>query len=440
MTSTPIFWLIAFVLALGVLAALVWPLMRARTIEAPGVEAAATAVFRDHKRQLDEEVAAGTLSVADRDAAEAELVARFGDELAVKSAEIGAGSERSRWIVALVLVALVPASAAVLYFTLGDPSSLKPAPPAVAAQAGANHPVDDVQIAAMIERLAEKMKANPEDPQGWMLLGRSYLKLGRYNDSAAAFAEAAKRMPEDAQLLTDQAEAIAMSQGQSLQGRPEEMLKRALVLEPNNAQALAMSAAAAAERRDFTGAIALTKRLQGLVPPNSEESQQVDQMLADLEAQRKGGPGASAAPVIAAAPRCRRPGDDPPNAATAAPVTPSSGATEGVTGRVELDAKLAGKFAPGDALFIYARDPAGSRMPLAILRGTAADLPKAFSLTDAMAMTPAATISKAKTVVIEARISKSGNAVPSSGDLHGASAAVTPGTGNVRVVIDQVVP
>ena len=88
----------------------------------------------------------------------------------------------------------------------------------------------------------------------------------------------------------------------------------------------------------------------------------------------------------------------------------------------------------------YARDPSGSRMPLAVMRGTAAELPKAFSLTDAMAMTPASTISKAKSVVVEARISKSGNAMPQAGDLRGASAAVTPGTGNVRIVIDQVVP
>ena len=79
-------------------------------------------------------------------------------------------------------------------------------------------------------------------------------------------------------------------------------------------------------------------------------------------------------------------------------------------------------------------------MPLAVMRGTAAELPKSFALTDAMAMTPAMTISRAKTVVIEARISKSGNATPQPGDLRGASSVVKPGASGVRIVIDQVVP
>ncbi|HQR12750.1 MAG TPA: c-type cytochrome biogenesis protein CcmI [Casimicrobiaceae bacterium] len=455
MTSTPIFWLIAFVLALVVLAALVWPLLRSRKSDAPGIEAAATAVFRDHKRQLDEEVAAGTLSPAERDAAEAELVKRFGDELAVESAEIGAQSERSRWIVALVLVAVVPASAALLYYTLGEPGAIKAQPPVAAAGATPEHSATDPQIIAMIDRLAEKMKASPEDPKGWILLGRSYLKLGRYKESVAAFEEAAKRMPPDTQLFADMAEAVAMAQGQSLQGRPEELIKRSLALDPNNPQAIGMAAAAAAERRDFAGAIVLMKRLKDIVPPNSEESQQVDRMLAELEAQQKGGTATAAAPG-AAPPAVSAPAPATPAASAAAvaaaPAPKSaapkaeaespkaSGASAGVTGRVEIDPKLAGKFAPGDALFIYARDPEGSRMPLAIVRGTAAELPKAFTLTDAMAMTPAATISNAKSVVIEARISKSGNAAPSAGDLRGTSSAIKPGAGNVRVVIDQVVP
>ena len=452
MTSTPLFWLIAFVLALGVLATLVWPLLRSRASEAPGVEAAATAVFRDHKRQLDEEVAAGTLTPAERDTAEAELVARFGDELAAGSAEMGAGSGQSRWIAALVLVALVPVSAGLLYWTVGEPGAIKQAA-APAAAAPAEHTLTDPQIIAMIERLAEKMKANPDDPKGWILLGRSYLKLGRYDDSVAAFAEAAKRMPEDAQLLADQAEAIAMTQGQSLQGRPEALLKRAMALEPNNPQVLGMAAAAAAERRDFNGAIVLMQRLKANVQPNSEESQQVDQMLAQLDAQRTRGSGVAGAPASVApssAPAAPQTSPKSNGAVAAAPAgapapksnvaTPMSGAVNGVTGRVEIDAKLAGKFSSGDVLFIYARDPAGSRMPLAIMRGTAGELPKTFSLTDAMAMTPANTISNAKSVVVEARVSKSGNAAPQTGDLRGTSAAVAPGTGNVRVVIDQVVP
>ncbi len=414
MTSLPFFWFIAFVLAVGVLVALVWPLLRQRNGDAPGDEAAATAVFRDHKRQLDAEVAAGTLSAADRDAAKAELVARFGSELVAipadvpteLSADIGVTSERSRWIAAIVLVALVPASAALLYAYLGNPAAVNAPPPAVArAEPG----ITDPQIVAMVDRLAEKMKSNPEDGKGWVLLGRSYLKMGRYDDSVAAFTEAVKHLPESAGLLADQAEAIAMAQDQRLTGRPEALLKRALVLDPDYPKALAMSAAASAERGDYVTAIALWKKLKAGVPPNSEQSQQIDQVLADLEQARKD-----------------------------APKTAVSAGT-GVEGRVTVDPKLIAKIAPGDALFIYARDPDGSRMPLAVLRGTAAELPKSFALTDAMAMAPGMTISRAKNVVVEARISKSGNATPQPGDLRGTSTAVAPGANGVRIVIDQVV-
>jgi cytochrome c-type biogenesis protein CcmH len=445
MNSLPLFWLTAFVLALGVLAALVRPLMRQRRSDAPGDEDAATAIFRDHKRQLDAEFAAGTLSVAERDAAQAELVARFGTELGQEPAAALKSSGRSRWIAAIVLVAVVPAAAGLMYVLLGNPAavnapSASAAPAASAAHAGGD--TTDPQIVAMIDRLAEKMKANPDDPKGWVLLGRSYLKMGRFDDSMAAFADAAKRMPENAGLLTDQAEAIAMAQGKRLEGRPAELLKRALALDPDDPRTIALSAAAAAERDDVDGAIKLYRRLKALIPADSEDVQQIDQVLAELEAARKGGKGSPAPAVAAVAAAPTAPAATTAPAVVAAPsaAAPASAPGAGISGRVEIDPKLAARMAPADTLFIYARNAEGSRMPLAILRGTASELPKSFTLTDAMAMTPAQTISLAKSVVVEARISKAGNAVPQSGDLRGTSAPIQPGAANVRIVIDQVVP
>jgi cytochrome c-type biogenesis protein CcmH len=427
MASLPLFWSIAFLLAGGVLTALVWPLVRQRKGSAPDDEAAATAVFRDHKRQLDAEFAAGTLSAAERDAAQNELVARFGTELAVAPASVSRASERSRWIAAIVLVALLPASAALLYIVLGNPAAVNApaAPKEITGHPDASN--TDPQIIAMVDRLAEKMKANPEDGKGWILLGRSYLKLGRYDDSAAAFAEAARRMPESAGLLTDQAEAIAMAQGRSLAGRPAQLLTRALALDPDYPKALAMSAAASAERGDFDGAIALYTRLKTHVPAGGEESQKIDEVVAELAAARKG----ASMPALAAA---------APSAPAASAAVPSVAPAPGVSGRVEIDPKLAAKVAPGDTLFIFARDPEGGRMPLAVMRGTASELPKSFVLTDAMAMAPNMTISRAKTVVVEARVSKSGNAAPQAGDLRGSTTPIKPGADKIRIVIDQVVP
>ena len=439
MNPTPIFWLSAFALATVVLVVLVWPLLRRRSSQAaPGDEAAATAIFRDHKRQLDAEFAAGTLSAAERDAAQAELVARFGTELSAPPAAAPVSGGRSRWIAAIAVAAMVPVVAGVLYTMLGNPAAVNSVTVPVARNPHGDGSANDPQVVAMIETLAEKMKANPDDPNGWVLLGRSYLKLGRYDDSAAAFAEAAKRMPEVAALLADQAEAIAMAQGKSLAGRPSELLKRALALEPNDPKTVAMSGAAAAERKDYDGAIKLYTHLKSMVQPGSEDAQQIDQVLAELEAMK----GGKRAPSVAAAPAApaATPAPAAPVAASrAAPAT--SGASGGsVSGRVEIDPKLAAKMAAGDKLYIYARNAEGSRMPLAITQGAAADLPKTFTLTDAMAMTPAQTISMAKSVVIEARISKGGTAMAQSGDLQGTSKPLSPGATNVRIVIDQIVP
>jgi cytochrome c-type biogenesis protein CcmH len=327
---------------------------------------------------------------------------------------------------------MLPVVAGVLYTMLGNPAAVNPNSVPVARNPHGEGSADDPKIVAMIETLAEKMKANPDDPNGWVLLGRSYLKLGRYDDSAAAFAEAAKRMPGVAALLADQAEAISMAQGKSLAGRPSELLKRALALGPNDPKTVAMSGAAAAERKDFDGAIKLYTHLKSLVQPGSEDAQQIDQAIAELGAMKNGKAAPSVAAASAATPV--------PAAPAAAAAAPSGAAGGNVSGRVEIDPKLGAKMAPGDKLFIYARNAEGSRMPLAILQASAGDLPKTFTLTDAMAMTPAQTISMAKSVVVEARVSKSGNAMAQSGDLRGSSAPLSPGATNVRIVIDQVVP
>jgi cytochrome c-type biogenesis protein CcmH len=273
----------------------------------------------------------------------------------------------------------------------------------------------------MVEQLAKKLSANPEDGAGWALLGRSYRVLGRYDASAMAYNEASKRLPPDATLYAEWAEAIAQAQGRTLAGQPTELLERAVRIEPNNQKALALLGAAAMERNDRPAAIALWTKLRGLLPPDSPQARQIDDALAQVGAAQ--GPTASVAP-----------------AAPAAPATPAAHPGKSVAGRVEVDPKLAKSVAPGDTVFIFARDPDGGRMPLAAMKLRGADLPRSFALTDEMAMSPAATISKAGKVVIEARISKSGDVKPQAGDLAGASTAVAPGATDVRVTIDRVVP
>ena len=410
MAASPLFWVLALALVIATLGLLVVPLLRrGGAADTVADESATTAIFRDHKRQIEADFAAHAITAEQRDDALRELTGRFGQELAASVPASSTTSERSRYLAALGLVACVPVVAAVLYFMLGNPAAIDAAKAqaAASAQTGANDP----QIVAMVDQLAKRLQANPEDGEGWALLGRSYRVLGRVDASVQAYGEAVKRLPPDAPLFVDYAEAIAQSQSRSLAGQPTELLERAIKLEPGNLKALALLGAAAMERNDRATAAAMWTRLRAALPADSPQLAQVDAALARL--------GEAPAPLPKAAPAAGR---------------------ASVEGRVEIDPKVAKNVAPTDTVFIFARDPDGPRMPLAALKLTGADLPRAFVLNDEMAMSPTATISRAGKVVVEVRVSKSGDVKPQTGDLAGTSAPVAPGTRDVRVTIDRVLP
>jgi cytochrome c-type biogenesis protein CcmH len=429
MMSTSWFWFFAFVLSAGTLAVLVRPLVRrAGGAVGLGDESATAAVFRDHKRQLDADRATGTLTTAEHDLAQKELLERFGAELATLKDVPAPAASRTRRMIALVMVIAVPIGAFGLYTFLGSPTAPSDNPHGDASVAAT-----DPKVVAMIDQLAERMKANPEDGAGWALLARSYMRMGRFDASAAAFAEAAKRTPDDAGIYADWADVLAQTQGSKITGKPLELVNRALAIDPNHMKSLALLASEAMDRNDRPAAIAAWTRLRAQLAPGSEGAKEIDGVLAELGAPPGNAPAAALpAPAAAAA--------APPVTGSAATATPSAAANATVDGQVVIDAKLKDKVGAGDTLFIFARAPTGSRMPLAILREPVGAFPRMFSLTDAMAMSPAATISAAKAVVIEARISKGGGAAPQPGDLSGVSAEIAPGARNVRVVIDKVVP
>ena len=440
MTTSPLFWLFAFALVTATLLLLVLPLLRRTSAaNAPADQAAVTSIYRDYKRQIEADYAARTITEAERDASLADLTTRLGQELGQDPSANVVRSERSRWIAAMVLVACVPVVAGLLYFTLGNPAAVSGAATASAESPHGSGTGDDPKMAAIVDALAKKLQANPDDGEGWAMLGRSYRVLGRFDASAMAYAEAAKRLPPNAVVYTEWAEAVAQAQGKTLTGQPTELLDRALAVDPNYQKALALAGSAALERNDNATAAALWKRLRATLPADSPNLAEVDEALARVGVTPPA-KGAAAAPAPSPAPAMVAKAPAPSADAPAKGPATAGGTASSIEGRVEIDPKLAGKIGPGDTVFILARDPDGSRMPLAALKLTGADLPKSFALSDAMAMSEATTISKAKRIVVEARVSKSGNAMLQPGDLSGTSAPVAPGARDVRVTIDRVVP
>src|SRR5262245_61418233 len=399
-----LFVVVGVLLVAGALLFVVPPLVRRATRASASRDDVNTAVYRDQLRELDADLRAGTLASDQGDKARAEIEARLIADLG--SSEARTGSPRNALATALALGLAVPICALLVYLSVGNPGMLAPQ----ADQGAGPHGMSAQQFEALVERLATRMKERPDDAEGWMMLGRSYAVMGRFREASAAYARAAALVPDDALLLADYADALAMAQGRTLQGEPEKILKRALAADPNNLKALLLAGTAAFDRNDRAGAVRLWQRALLLLPEGSDAAEGVRASIAEA--------GGSTAKTQIAKP---------------------AQAGGRVSGVVKLDPKLAAKVAPDDTVFIFARAAEGPRMPLAILRRQGRDLPLSFSLDDSMAMAPQMKLSAFPLVIVGAHVSKNANATASPGDLQGLSATVRVGATDVAVTIDSEV-
>jgi cytochrome c-type biogenesis protein CcmH len=386
-------------------------------------------IHRDQLRQLQTDRDNGTLSADEFESEQTELGKRvLEDALATLKdrAPVNAHSN-GRWAAVMVAV-LLPASAVGLYLKLGSPTAitLLEAPPVAAAAAPQESPhgMSFDQIRASADELAARLKSNPGDGAGWATLARSYNVLGRFPEAAAAYEKAVALLPADAQLLADYADALAMSQGQKLEGQPLEIIKRALKTDPANLKALALAGTAAFERKDYPGAVGYWEKVVQAAPADSEFARSIGSSLEEARVLAGGSP-------VAALPTIMPPRSAPMERA-AGPAT--------ISGTVSLAPQLAAKVKPDDTVFIFARADKGSRMPLAILNRSLRELPMPFTLDDSSAMAPGMNLSSAGPVMVVARISRSGNATPQSGDLEGRVGPIQPGSKDIQLKIDQVLP
>src|SRR2546426_222418 len=385
-----VFWLSAAALAAVVLAFVLRPLAGRGKAPRLSRSDANLSIYKDQLRELDAELAAGTLSPDDHRRARLELEARLLED--VPAVEVEPAPTRGGRAALAVGIA-VPLLAVAVYFAAGTPRALDPLEAVPSA----------AQVEAMVARLAAKLRENPDDADGWKLLGRSYTVMGRFQEAVDAYAKAAQRDPRDAQLVADFADALAMARGQRLEGEPARLIERALEIDPKNLKALALAGTVAFERQDYAGAAALWGRMLPLVPADSEDARSISENVE--EAKKLAGIGAH----------------------------------PGVRGTVRLAPQFKNEVKPEDTVFVFARAAEGPPMPLAVLRAKASELPLVFNLNDAMAMAQGLTVSAHPRVVVTARIAKSGSAKPAPGDLEGKSPPVANDAAGVNVLIDSVV-
>jgi cytochrome c-type biogenesis protein CcmH len=419
-----VFLILCGLLVAATLACLLPPLLARREQTEGAARATSAAVYRDQLAELDAELKAGRLTQEQWAAAAAEIERRVLDDGPLSQAAPQAARSRG----AAILVGItVPVTAIALYLVIGSPDALSPESGAAGAQA--NHQVTPEQIQEMVAKLAARLESTPDDAEGWMMLARSYGAMQRFDEAVKAYQQLTRLRPNDAQVLADHADMLALAQGRTLQGEPEKLIARALAADPDHVKALALAGSAAFERRDWAGALVPWRRLLQIVPPEAPVHASIRGAIADIEKNlaQAGGTVPPAAPTPAAAP------------APTAPAAPAS-TSAALQGRVTLPAALASARRPEDTVFVFARAANGPRMPLAVMRKTVKDLPFDFRLDDSMAMTPEMTLSKFPQVVVVVRISGTGSATAQKGDLEATSDPVAPGASGVVLGEFRIVP
>lgn len=377
----------ALALLLLALGGLLWPLLRD---DGPADDPhALRELYRSKRREIEGEA----LDEAQRQQALDELALALLRDL--DGAQPPAARPDRPWqrrLPAALLSVALPVAAVALYLQAGDPQAalaLAQATPPVHAGAG-----DSVEAA--VDRLVERLRADPDDLEGWLVLARSQETMERYDDAAASYRQAiaaATRLqaPDDlqARLHAQLADALASARQGNLDGPAQAAIDTALSLDARQPKALALAAAAALRRGDADTARRHWQRLLALLPPGSEMALRVESDL-----QRLATDGAPAPAAIRT--------------------------------HVALSAGLAGRVPPRATVFVVVRS-VGQRQPVAVLRVRAADLPLDAVIDDRHAMSPDRPLSRAGAVTVQARLSPSGQALPQPEDWFSPAVAAPPG-------------
>ena len=337
--------------------------------------------------ELKENRLTGGLTQAQYDEQFSDLEQALSDDLDIVGREIHVTTQ-SKWIIYIVALG-IPLLAGSLYFMLGNYQAVSH----TAEMSVDPEATKLLEINKMVLRLAEKMKAKPNDTQGWLILGRSYKALGQYPQAADAFANAYRLLGDQAEVMLLYADALAYGNNRNLAGRPSELVYKALALEPDNLNALWLGGMAKAQEGDAPATLKLWKKLEATLPPGSDSQQEIKNLLSSLAKDTSLGQDQKE------------------------PEAKVSNFTLSV--QVSLAPKLQKAVAAEDTVFIYAQAISGPKMPLAIVRKHVSDLPLTVSLNDSMAMMPNMKLSNFASVKLLARISKSGNAMTQPNDLIG---------------------
>lgn len=351
---------------------------------------------------LKEQRSAGAITADEYEDLYQELQSVLADDLHIESASRQSESS-GRWLIVLALI-VIPLVSVTLYRALGNADALLPEVDRAARQ------IDEIN--AMVSGLAQRLQSQPDDAEGWLMLGRSYKYMNRYAESAQAFSVAYRLLGDRADVMLQYADALAMANDGRLVGKPSELVAKALKLAPDDSTALWLSGMAKAEAGKYDEALRHWQKLAAQMPKGSEPYREVQGLIAQVM-ERLGTTPAEQQPAAIA---------------------------KGLKVSVAISEELQGVVSATDTVFIYAQALQGPPMPLAIVKMQVADLPVTVVLSDEQAMMPAMRLSKFDRVKVSARISLSGQAESRPGDWIGIVESVAPAEKEgVTITIDQKV-
>jgi cytochrome c-type biogenesis protein CcmH len=439
------FWVVAGIFIVGALLFVLPTLLRKRNPET-GAERDTTnvSVYRDQLAELDNDLRADILTQEQYEQSKRELQQRMLQDIpqgeTMTTATVG-GSHKNVATITLTALA-IPLLAVSLYLWLGNTKALLPQPAVEQMpMAGMTDEAGHANISSVLENLTARLREQPDDVEGWLMLGRTYAIMRRFTDAKSAYERVMALAPDNPEFITDYADIVAMVNDGSLIGKPEELINQALRLDPANPKALALAGTAEFEKKRYKQAAGYWEKLLAQVPPETELAQSVRDSIAEANSLAAG-KGSIVARSQEQSPRGSQTPPPPQNKpeSVAAAGAAAAGNSGTLSGKVTLSPAMAGKASPNDSLYVFARAKAGPRAPLATLRLQVKDLPATFTLNDSMARSGVQLSNFPNEVVVGARISKSGSPMPQPGDLQGLSQPVRVGASGIDVVIDQTLP
>jgi len=378
-------------------------------------------IYQQRLRELDKDLSEGHLAQEEYAAAQQDLEMQAISDIPTEQQTQIAETSASKLSVILVLV-LVPALAIGLYMQLGQPDAItnelaQPQTPKTAVTAEEDKPAPSVD--EMIVRIEQRLANEPDDAQGWSLLARAYMHTQQFEKAETALNKLTTLVTDDPNHWANYADIAAVNQQGKLAGKPYEYIKRALSLEPKHPKALWLAGTYHYQQQNYKTALRFWDILKQQLPADSKDNDIIDAGIA--EAKAKLDPGAATQET------------EPADIEASEPVI--------LKGSVRIADIISKEVSPEDTVFVFARAASGPRMPLAVVKKQVKDLPFEFQLDDSMAMMPQLTISSFDSVVISARISKTGDAMPKSGDYVSNEVSVNKKEKvTIELEIDNVIP